>query len=288
MSDLAPRLIGWFASNARDLPWRRPGFSAWGVLVSEVMLQQTPATRVIPHLEAWLDRWPTPETLAEASPADVLKQWSNLGYPRRALWLREAAIEIRDRFGGEVPHDVEQLLQLSGIGDYTARAVAVFAYHQRHPVVDTNTRRVLARAVHGRSQPGAPSRRDLLDMDAQLPDDPEQAFGVNAATMELGATVCLAGNPLCDRCPIHTECRWYLLGRPDTGDVRPRQARYKGSDREARGAILQTLRQHPEGGLAQPQVLADWPDRAQRRRAIASLIADGLVVADHDQVRLPD
>lgn len=251
------------------------------------MLQQTPASRVIAHLEAWLDRWPTPAALAEANPADVLRQWSNLGYPRRALWLREAAIEIRDRFGGEVPSDVDDLLQLSGVGDYTARAVAVFAFHHRHPVVDTNIRRVLARAVHGHSQPGTPSRRDLIDMDAQLPDDPEQAFLANAAVMELGATVCLASNPRCDLCPIQTQCRWYLLGRPDTGDARPRQARYKGSDREARGAVLRTLRQHGEGSLTQHQILADWPDRAQRRRAIASLIADGLIVADQDQLRLP-
>lgn len=288
MSDLATPLIGWFAGNARDLPWRRPGFSVWGVVVSEVMLQQTPATRVIPHLEAWLDRWPTPSALAEASPAEVLKQWSNLGYPRRALWLRASAIEIRDRFDGEVPRDIDQLLALSGIGDYTARAVAVFAYHQRFPVVDTNTRRVLARSVHGRSQPGSPSRRDLLDMEALLPLDAEESVLVNAAAMELGATVCLARAPRCDQCPVRSQCRWYSLGRPNTGDARPRQARYQGSDREARGAVLRALRQAPGSILPKQRVLPDWPDRAQRRRAIASLIADHLLVETERSLHLPD
>lgn len=287
MSDLATPLIEWFSRNARDLPWRRPGFSAWGTLVSEVMLQQTPANRVIPHLEAWLDRWPSPEACAQASPAQVLQQWDNLGYPRRALWLRQAAIEIRDRFGGEVPQTLDDLIALTGVGEYTARAVAVFAHHQRHPVVDTNTRRVLARALHGRSQPGGPSRRDLTDMDAQLPADLESAFLVNAAAMELGATVCVARLPRCDQCPIQSQCRWYLLGRPDTGDARPRQARYQGSDREARGAVLRALRKASEATLPTDQVIPTWPDRAQRRRAIASLLTDGLIVETEHALHLP-
>ncbi|HKP08709.1 MAG TPA: A/G-specific adenine glycosylase, partial [Microbacterium sp.] len=171
MPDLAAPLVEWYRANARDLPWRRPGFGAWGVLVSEFMLQQTPVNRVIPHLEAWLTRWPTPTHLAAAAPADAVRQWANLGYPRRALWLHRAAVEIRDRHHGVVPRDVDALLALTGIGDYTARAVAVFAYGDRHPVVDTNTRRVLARVIEGRSQPGPPSRRDLAAMDAILPGD---------------------------------------------------------------------------------------------------------------------
>lgn len=288
VSDLATPLIEWFTQNARDLPWRRPGFSAWGTLVSEVMLQQTPANRVIPHLEAWLDRWPSPAALADATPAQALRQWDNLGYPRRALWLRQAAIEIRDRFAGEVPVAIDDLLSLTGVGEYTARAVAVFAYRQRHPVVDTNTRRVLARALHGHSQPGAPSRRDLTDLEAHLPAEAESAFLVNAAVMELGATVCVSRLPRCDQCPIRPQCRWYLLGRPDTGDSRPRQARYQGSDREARGAALRALRQAPGSTLPKDRVLCDWPDRAQRRRALASLIADGLLVETEHTLQLPD
>jgi A/G-specific adenine glycosylase len=168
MPDLAPALVAWYRDNARDLPWRAPGFGAWGVLVSEFMLQQTPVNRVIPHLDAWLALWPTPAALAKASPADAVRQWANLGYPRRALWLHRAAVEIRDRHDGVVPRQVDQLLALTGIGDYTARAVAVFAYGDHHPVVDTNTRRVLARAIDGQAQPGPPSRRDLAAMDGAV------------------------------------------------------------------------------------------------------------------------
>ena len=171
MPDLATPLIAWYRGAARDLPWRRPGFGAWGILVSEFMLQQTPVARVIPLLEAWLDRWPTPAALAADPPAEAVRQWANLGYPRRALWLHRAAAEIRDRHDGVVPRDVEALLALTGIGDYTARAVAVFAYGDRHPVVDTNTRRVLARALEGRSQPAPPSKRDLAAMAGLLPAD---------------------------------------------------------------------------------------------------------------------
>ncbi|MGA7147625.1 MAG: A/G-specific adenine glycosylase, partial [Microbacterium sp.] len=175
MPDLAAPLIEWYRDNARDLPWRRPGFGAWGTLVSEFMLQQTPVTRVVPHLEAWLERWPTPAALAADAPAEAVRQWANLGYPRRALWLHRAAVEVRDRHDGVVPRDVDALLALTGIGDYTARAVAVFAYGDRHPVVDTNTRRVLARALDGRSQPGPPSRHDLAAMEAILPTDDARA-----------------------------------------------------------------------------------------------------------------
>lgn len=287
MPDLATPLIAWYRLNARDLPWRRPGFGAWGVLVSEFMLQQTPVNRVIPHLEAWLARWPTPSALAAEAPAEAVHQWANLGYPRRALWLHRAATEIRDRHGGVVPRDVDDLLALSGIGDYTARAVAVFAYGERHPVVDTNTRRVLARAIGGRAQPGPPSRRDLTAMDAVLPAEPEAAAIVNAAAMELGATVCTARAPRCDACPVSDRCAWRGAGYPDTGDERRRQARYEGSDRQARGAVLKELRDAAPQPVRIDDVIAGWPDERQRDRAIDSLIADGLAEASHDLLRLP-
>jgi A/G-specific adenine glycosylase len=288
MPDLAAPLIAWYGDHARDLPWRRPGFGAWGTLVSEFMLQQTPVNRVIPHLEAWLARWPTPADLAAEPPAEAVRQWANLGYPRRALWLHRAAVEIRDRHAGVVPSDVADLLALSGIGDYTARAVAVFAYGMRHPVVDTNTRRVLARAVDGRSQPGAPARRDLEAMAQILPDDEAEAAVVNAATMELGATVCTARAPRCDACPVGHICRWRAAGYPETGDIRRRQARYEGSDRQARGAVLKTLRDAAAHAVPAGDVLADWPDPHQRDRAIDSLIADGLVEATEGTLHLPD
>lgn len=286
MPDLATPLIAWYREHARDLPWRRPGFGAWGVLVSEFMLQQTPVNRVIPHLEAWLQRWPTPDDLASATPAEAVRQWANLGYPRRALWLHRAAVEIRDRHAGAVPRDVDALLALTGIGAYTARAVAVFAYGERHPVVDTNTRRVLARAVDGRSQPGAPSVRDLAAMDAVLPAQAEEAAVMNAATMELGATICLARVPRCGECPIADACAWRLAGHPDTGDNRRRQAAWEGSDRQARGAVLGTLRATAHA-VPLDRVAPDWPDAVQRERAIASLLADGLVELSEGQLRLP-
>jgi len=289
--DLATPLVAWYRAHARDLPWRQAGFHAryggWGVLVSEFMLQQTPTTRVIPHLDAWLTRWPTPSALAAEPPAEAVRQWANLGYPRRALWLHRAAVQLRDRHGGVVPADVDALLALSGIGDYTARAVAVFAYGRRHPVVDTNTRRVLARALDARSQPGPPSRRDLDRMAAALPDDDADAAVMNAATMELGAVVCTARAPRCDVCPIAHLCAWRAAGYPDTGDPRRKQARYEGSDRQARGAVLKTLRDAAGSPVAIDDVLSGWPDPLQRDRAIDSLIADGLVEASEAMLRLP-
>lgn len=287
MPDLAAPLVAWYRTAARDLPWRAPGFGAWGVLVSEFMLQQTPVARVIPRLDAWLTRWPTPAALAAASPAEAVEQWANLGYPRRALWLHRAGVEIRDRHDGVVPREVDALLALSGIGDYTARAVAVFAYGDRHPVVDTNTRRVLARAVDGQSQPGPPSPRDLTAMAAQLPEDRETAAIVNAAAMELGALVCTARVPRCDACPLADRCAWRAAGYPDTGDTRRRQARYEGSDRQARGQVLRELRGAASHALPLDTVAATWPDARQRDRAIDSLIADGLAEAVDGVLRLP-
>lgn len=284
-------LNGWYRMNARDLPWRRAEFhdryGAWGTLVSEFMLQQTPVARVIPHLEAWLRRWPDPPSLAAATPAQVVQQWANLGYPRRALWLHRAALEVTEAHGAVVPREVGSLLALSGIGEYTARAVAVFHYGDRHPVVDTNTRRVLARAIDGRSQADPPSRRDLDRMEQLLPEDHGEAAVFNAAMMELGAMVCTARAPRCVECPVAAGCAWLRAGRPDTGDRRRRQARYEGSDRQARGAVLRALREAEGHALPSADVVPDWPDAAQRDRAIDSLIADGLLEAVDDELRLP-
>lgn len=289
--DIPSRLPAWYRSTARDLPWRRSDFheefGAWGVLVSEFMLQQTPVTRVIPHLEAWLARWPTPKAMAAASAADVVQQWANLGYPRRSLWLHRAAIEITERHGGVVPRDVDALLALSGIGDYTARAIAVFAYGDRHPVVDTNTRRVLARAIEGRAHPAPPSRRDLALMESLLPESASDSAVINAAAMELGATVCTARTPRCELCPLSDICAWLAAGRPDTGDERRRQATYEGSDRQARGAVLRLLREASPEAVPLVAVLPEWPDAHQRDRAIDSLIADGLAEADGEGLSLP-
>ena len=272
-------VIEWFAKNGRDLPWRHDDFSPWGALVSEFMLQQTPVARVIPRLTEWLDRWPTPSALAHASPADAVRAWQNLGYPRRALWLHACATAIVAQHDGEVPSDVDALLRLPGVGPYTARAVAVFAFRAHEPVVDTNIRRVIARAVHGESDQGPPSTtRDLADMTALLPP-PDVSPEFNAGMMELGAIVCTARNPACDICPLRESCAWRAAGYPTSNSPRRRpQAKYEGSDRQARGAVLKALRERPEP-VSRASLAAVWADSVQLDRAILTLLDDGLVVA---------
>lgn len=286
MHPLASPLIDWYRENARDLPWRHPEFGAWGILVSEFMLQQTPVARVIPRLEEWLERWPTPAGLAASPTSDAVRAWANLGYPRRAVWLHQAAVEITERHGGVVPRDVDALLALSGIGDYTARAVAAFAYGERVPVVDTNTRRVLARALEGKSQPGPASKRDLAVMAEILPTEPSAAQIVNAAAMELGAVVCTSRTARCELCPLAQLCAWRAAGYPDTGDKRPKQAKYEGSDRQARGAVLAVLRSTHGSGVLVDAIIPEWPDADQRDRAMLTLLADGLIETDGDMARL--
>ena len=286
--EIAPAVNEWFLANRRDLPWRAPDFGAWGILVSEIMLQQTPVARVIPRLEQWLARWPTPAALAAAPPGDAVRAWERLGYPRRALALHAAATVIAEQHGGVVPSDLQALLALPGIGDYTARAVAAFAYGQRHPVVDTNVRRVIARAVDGQGLPGIPStRRDLAAMEALLPVDEADARLFNAGMMELGAIVCTARAPRCDLCPIADACRWRAAGYPPyEGPRAPVQKKFEGSDRQVRGLIMAELRAS-DIPVTADEIVAVWPDAVQRSRALTGLLADGLVVADADGFRLP-
>jgi A/G-specific adenine glycosylase len=286
--DLATALNAWFADAARPLPWRAAEVSPWAVLVSEFMLQQTQVARVVPKWEAWIRRWPTPAALASEPPAEAVRAWDRLGYPRRALWLHRAAVEIVERHGGEVPDDLDALLALQGIGPYTARAIAAFAFGRRHPVVDTNTRRVIARAVLGQAQPGPPSTaRDLAEMSAVLPESDAAARVFNAAAMELGATVCTARTPDCDACPIATACAWRLAGYPAyDGPRKAVQARFEGSDRQVRGLVLRELRA-AHRPVARDDLPGLWADAAQLDRAIDGLVADGLAVAD-DGLRLPD
>lgn len=286
-------VIEWFDAHGRDLPWRRDGFTPWGTLVSEFMLQQTPVARVIPRLVEWLERWPTPEALAKSSPADAVRAWQNLGYPRRALWLHACAVTVVEEHNGEVPRDVDALLRLPGVGPYTARAVAVFAFRAHEPVVDTNIRRVIARAVHGESDQGPPATtRDLAEMTALLPP-PATSPEFNAGMMELGAIVCTARNPSCDICPLRQTCAWRSAGYPASDAPRRRpQAKYEGSDRQARGAVLKFLRERTEP-VSRASLETAWSDPAQLDRAILTLLDDGLVVAhrtgdgDGDALSLP-
>lgn len=281
-------VIEWFETNGRDLPWRRAGFTPWGSLVSEFMLQQTPVARVIPKLEAWLERWPTPAALASDSPGEAVRAWDKLGYPRRALWLHACAVTIVERFGGEVPSSVDDLLSLPGVGPYTARAVAVFAFGAHEPVVDTNIRRVIARHQKGLADQGAPrEKQDLADMAKLLPDnDLSPVF--NQAVMELGALVCTSQSPSCGDCPIASSCAWLIAGSPDNATgTKPRQKKYEGSDRQVRGAILSVLREsaHP---VDSTELAGAWPNDSARSRALSSLLDDGLVVLiDDDTFSLP-
>ena len=286
-AQIAPAVIAWFTANGRALPWRREGFSAWGTLVSEFMLQQTQVARVIPRLEQWLERWPTPASLAADPPGEAVRAWDRLGYPRRALNLHAAAVAITERHGGVVPFEVPALLALPGIGDYTARAVAVFSFGHRHPVVDVNTRRVIARAVHGQGAPSAAHRRDLDDMESLLPVDDEDARRTNVAMMELGALVCTARAPRCDECPIAHLCRWRADGYPPfVGKRAPTQKRFEGSDRQVRGLILAELRAS-DIPVTAAEIELVWTDATQRERALAGLIVDGLVVTADGGYALP-
>ncbi|MEP6480175.1 MAG: A/G-specific adenine glycosylase [Rhodoglobus sp.] len=288
MVTIAPAVNDWFLANRRDLPWRRSGFGAWGILVSEFMLQQTPVARVVPRLEEWLARWPTPAALAMEPPGEAVRAWDRLGYPRRALNLHAAAVAITERHGGVVPQDVPSLLALPGVGDYTARAVAAFAYGHRHPVVDVNVRRVLARAVLGQGEAGpASTKPDLALMESILPVDAAPARVTNAAVMELGALVCTARSPRCGQCPIAGQCAWRLAGYPPfEGRRAPVQKRFEGSDRQVRGLILAELRAS-DIPVSAAEIEQVWADAAQRERALVGLLADGLVVASDGAYALP-
>jgi A/G-specific adenine glycosylase len=276
MTDIVPQLLDWYDLEQRDLPWRRPGVTAWQILVSEFMLQQTPVARVEPIWLAWVARWPTPSATAAASAADVLRAWGKLGYPRRAKRLHECALAIAGEHGDVVPSDVETLLTLPGIGAYTARAVACFAYRQRVPVVDTNVRRVVARAIHGRADAAASSSpRDLDDVGALLPNG-DEAPRFSVALMELGATVCTARSPRCGICPLSV-CAWRSAGYPAATTRARRVQRYAGTDRQVRGRLLDVLRNH-DSPVTRAQLDIAWlTDTAQRDRALDSLLVDGLV-----------
>jgi A/G-specific adenine glycosylase len=270
-------VLDWYAESARRLPWREPDAGAWAVLVSEFMLQQTPVSRVLPAYTEWLERWPTPAALAAEPAGEAVRAWGRLGYPRRALRLHAAATAIVERHGGVVPAGHADLLALPGVGVYTAAAVASFAYGQRHAVVDTNVRRVFARAVGGVAQPSpSPTRGDLELAESLLPDDPATAARWAVASMELGALVCTARSPRCGACPISGRCAWVLAGRPLYDGPLRRGQTYDGTDRQARGRLLAVLRD-ATGPVPRHDLDQAWPDAVQRERALDGLVSDGLV-----------
>lgn len=269
-------LLAWYSAHARDLPWRAPGATPWSVLVSEIMLQQTPVRRVLLAHQAWLARWPSPPALAADPAGEAVRQWGRLGYPRRALRLHETATIVTRDHDGQIPSSLEDLLCLPGVGRYTAAAVAVFAFGRRHAVLDTNVRRVLTRVSCGQQFPGPqPSVAEYRLAESLLPADPAIAARWSVAVMELGALTCTAAKPRCADCPLASQCAWRAAGQP-TADTRRRGQRYDGTDRQCRGRLLAVLRDS-----ATPVPLsrfdAAWPDDSQRARALDALVADGLV-----------
>ncbi|HEX5510659.1 MAG TPA: A/G-specific adenine glycosylase, partial [Actinomycetales bacterium] len=242
-------VLTWYAENARDLPWRRSDATAWGVLVSEVMLQQTPVVRVLTVWREWVARWPTAADLAAEPAGEAVRAWGRLGYPRRALRLHSAATAIVERHDGAVPAELHDLRALPGVGAYTAAAVAAFAFGRRHAVVDTNIRRVLTRVVDGRALP-APSltaaetwlAERLLPADDDDGNEPPLSPRWNVAVMELGALVCTARSPRCDACPVRQHCRWHAEGSP-VHDGPPRRGQaWSGTDRQVRGRMMAIAR----------------------------------------------
>ncbi|WP_202865077.1 A/G-specific adenine glycosylase [Serinicoccus sediminis] len=296
---LHERLLPWYAAHRRDLPWRDPDCSPWGVLVSEVMLQQTPVARVLPVWERWMATWPTPSALAAEPAGAAVRAWGRLGYPRRALRLHAAATALRDEHDGVVPADEGVLRTLPGVGDYTAAAVAAFAFGRRSTVVDTNVRRVQARVVTGLALPPPTLTRAETTLATRLlPADDQEAATWSVAVMELGALVCTARAPRCADCPVADLCAWRLAGSPaPTGPPRRGQA-WAGTDRQCRGTLLQVLRDSaapvpgerlrdawPGPGGADEELAAA---ELQRERCLDALVAEGLVEPVPDgHFRLP-
>lgn len=275
-SHVIEAICAWFDANGRDLPWRRPGTSAWGVLVSEVMSQQTPMSRVIGPWHEWMNRWPTPDDLAEEDSGEAVAAWGRLGYPRRALRLHSCAVAIATEHDGVVPNSYDELVALPGIGDYTASAVVSFAFGGRATVLDTNVRRLIARAESGIANcPTSVTRAERIVADALVPDEDARAAKWAVASMELGALVCTARSPQCEVCPIRDGCRWVIDGRPDNAPARRGQP-WKGTDRQCRGVIMDVVRNSPHGVKVQ-MALSAWPEPDQASRCLESLLDDGLV-----------
>jgi A/G-specific adenine glycosylase len=261
----------WFKENKRDLPWRKS--DAWGVLVSEIMLQQTPVQRVLPIYQEWMKRWPTAADLAKATPAQVITAWGRLGYPRRALRLHECAKVITSELKGAIPNDEAELKKLPGIGEYTSAAIVAFAFEGKSLVLDINIRRLFSRLYQGEEAPtAAPTKAERTEYAQYVPDKKAHLWA--AATMELGALICTAKKPLCGRCPVADKCKWRSLDYPSSERVKRSQS-WHGTDRQCRGTIVQALRDNPK--LSRREISLLWDVPSQVEKAILSLLDDGLI-----------
>ena len=282
MNALEKPIVNWFKKNKRDLPWRNT--TPWGVMISEYMLQQTPVNRVLPKWHEWMQLWPTPADLAQATPAQVITAWGRLGYPRRALRLHAAAQIITEDFNKQVPEDVQTLQTLPGIGEYTAAAIAAFAYEKQTLVMDVNIRRLLTRIIDGNEHPKpAPTAKEKTSRLALQPAKNAHIWA--AATMELGALVCTSKNPICEQCPVIGLCNWRKNGYPKTDLVRKSQD-WHGTDRKCRGTIVQALRENES--LTENAIKKLWPDESQVEKALKTLQDDFLIEAiPRKRYRLP-
>jgi A/G-specific adenine glycosylase len=264
-------ITSWFKKNKRDLPWRKT--DAWGVLVSEFMLQQTPVNRVLPVYKAWMKRWPTAASLAKATPAEVITAWGRLGYPRRALRLHECAKEITHNFKGKIPEDEAELRELPGIGEYTAAAITAFAFEKRSLVLDINIRRLFARLFDGVETPTQSATKvEKSRYEELIPKKDPHVWA--AATMELGAVICTSQSPKCGICPVAHVCTWRSLDYPKSDVVKRRQS-WHGTDRQCRGTIVQALRENEV--LTKSQITQLWDVPSQLEKALLTLLDDGLI-----------
>ena len=273
MSLYEKEITNWFKKNQRDLPWRKT--DAWGVLVSEIMLQQTPVVRVLPVYTEWMKRWPTPRDMAKASGGDVITAWGRLGYPRRALRLLECAKVISSDYNNRIPETEMELRKLPGIGEYTAAAIVAFAFKERSLVLDINIRRLFARAIDGVEVPTSSiNKSERKDRAALIPTRNPHLWA--AATMELGALICTAVKPKCELCPIANQCRWRSLDYP-MSDAPKRTQSWNGTDRQCRGVIVQALRENKT--VSKKELSKLWSLQPQFEKALVSLEKDGLITS---------
>jgi A/G-specific adenine glycosylase len=272
----------WYAPRRRAYPWRG-SHDPYAVLVSEVMLQQTQAGRVVPAFRSFLRRFPTVRTLAAAPRRDVVREWGGLGYNRRAVRLSEAARAIVRDHGGRIPRDPATLRELPGVGPYTAAAVASLGFGEPVAAIDTNVRRVVARVHLGVDGHDVPARQVSALADVWL--DRDDPITWNQAVMDLGREVCRP-TPRCDVCPLARMCRFRLAGSIAARGLR-RQGPFEGSTRQVRGAVVQALRSHPS--LTRTRLADETgfpPERIDA--AVGTLTADDLIVDDLGEVRLAE
>ena len=273
MKSLHQPVLTWYRENKRDLPWRDS--DPWGVLVSEIMLQQTPVARVLPIYIQWMKHWPTAASLAQATPAEVITAWGRLGYSRRALRLHECAKVITTQHNGVVPSTEIELRKLPGVGEYTSAALIAFAFGGRSLVLDINIRRLFSRVVDGVETPkAAPTKSERVERKKLIPEKSAAIWA--AATMELGALICTAKKPKCGVCPLADQCKWRNLDFP-LSDQPKRTQTWHGTNRQCRGVIVQALREN--SALSKKEINLLWDVPSQVEKALLTLLEDGLVIS---------